>query len=170
MIIWHFSVYNEDPINEALINKALINEAPEYIWKQFEKIVDLHSFYFENLIKAASFSFGIIGIILTYLVKIKIDSGIKNGGELFASVLQIPLILSIGTSIIFAIGTLMTLDFYNKVKDFRRDYHFKWRPHVEILSGMSFVFFILFAIIAVGIRNIILDPSILQFVVEKCAK
>jgi hypothetical protein len=147
-----------------------INEDTEYIWKQFEKIVDLHSFYFENLIKAASFSFGIIGIILTYLVKIKIDSGTKNGGQLFASALQIPFVLSIFTSIIFAIGAWMTWDFYKKVKGFHNKYGFEWRPHVEILSCMSIVFSILFFIIAFGIGRIILDASILQSIVEKTSK
>lgn len=107
---------------------------------------------------------------MTYLVKIKIDSGIKNGEQLFASALQIPFILSISTSIIFVIGTWMTWDFYQKVKTFHENHGFKWRPHAEILSFMSFVFAVLFLIIAFGIGKIILDPSILRFIVEKSSK
>ena len=121
-----------------------VNTDKEYIWKQFEKIVELHSFYFENLIKAASFSFGIIGVILTYLVKLKIDSGIENGEDLFKSILQVPFILSIATSAIFAIGTWKTWQFSRWVIDFKDKHNFEWRPHAEALAYMSFAFFCAF--------------------------
>ena len=46
-----------------------MDASSEFKWAQFEKLIDLHKFYFENLLKAATFSFGIIGAIFTYVVK-----------------------------------------------------------------------------------------------------
>ena len=53
-----------------------MSEDKEYQWLQFEKLIDLHKFYFENLCKSASFSFGIIGAILTYVIIAKLSENL----------------------------------------------------------------------------------------------
>lgn len=42
-------------------------------WDESDRSIGLHKFYFEYLLKAAGFSFGLIGLILVYVV----DAGLK---------------------------------------------------------------------------------------------
>ena len=42
-------------------------------WDESDRSIGLHKFYFEYLLKAAGFSFGLIGVILVYVV----DAGLK---------------------------------------------------------------------------------------------
>ena len=43
------------------------------LWTQYEKLIDLHKFYFENTIRAETLYLGVEGAILTYIIGAKFD-------------------------------------------------------------------------------------------------
>jgi len=133
-----------------------LSEDKEYQWLQFEQLIDLHKFYFENLCKSASFSFGIIGAILTYVISAKLSE------NLIRLALQLPFLLSIGTFIMFCFGTWKTWDLSNWVKHHQAELGIDWRPHAETLTYMSIAFALLFLIVAIGLGGLIANPSMLQ--------
>jgi hypothetical protein len=133
-----------------------VNNDTDYQWSQFEKLIELHKFYFENLIKAASFSFGTIGAILTYVL------GAKLSNNVVGPALQLPFILSIGSFLIFAFGAWKTLDLHNWICIFQAKLSIEWRPHAETLVFMSAAFALLFLVAAIGIGSLIINPSILN--------
>ncbi|TRT42731.1 MAG: hypothetical protein EWV85_24685 [Microcystis aeruginosa Ma_QC_C_20070703_M131] len=126
-----------------------MSEDKEYQWLQFEQLIDLHKFYFENLIKSASFSFGIIGAILTYVISAKLSE------NLIRLALQLPFLLSIGTFIMFCFGTWKTWDLSNWVKHHQAELGIDWRPHAETLTYMSIAFALLFLIVAIVLEDLL---------------
>ncbi len=133
-----------------------MNDDKEYQWLQFEKLIDLHKFYFENLIKSASFSFGIIGAILTYVISAELSE------NLIRLALQLPFLLSIGTFIIFCFGIWKTWELSNWVKQHQSRLKIDWRPHAETLTYMSIVFALLFLLVTIVLGGLIANPSMLQ--------
>jgi TRAP-type C4-dicarboxylate transport system permease small subunit len=130
-----------------------LSEDKECQWLQFEKLIDLHKFYFENLIKSASFSFGIIGAILTYVISAKLSE------NLIRLALQLPFLLSIGTFIMFCFGTWKTWDLSNWVKHDQAELGIDWRPHAETLTYMSIAFALLFLIVAIVLEDLLQIPQ-----------
>ena len=128
----------------------------EYRWLQFEKLIDLHKFYFENLIKAASFSFGIIGAILTYALSAKASP------HVFRLALSLPFLLSIGSFLMFAFGAWKTWDLHKSIMNHKKRLSLNWRPHAETLVFMSILFALLFLIVTMGLGVLILHPALTQ--------
>lgn len=141
-----------------------MNDDKEYQWLQFEKLMDLHKFYFENLIKSASFSFGIIGAILTYVISARLSD------NLIQLALQLPFLLSIGTFIIFCFGIWKTWDLSNWVKQHQSRLGIDWRPHAETLTYMSIAFALLFLLVTIGLGYLIANPSMLQSTMSNSPK
>lgn len=133
-----------------------MNDDRDYQWAQFEKLIDLHKFYFENLIKSASFSFGIIGAILTYIISAELSNNLAR------LALQFPFLLSVGSFIIFCFGIWKTWDLSNWVKHHQSKLGIDWRPHAETLTYMSIAFALLFLLVTIGLGSLIADPSMLQ--------
>lgn len=128
-------------------------------WLDFEQLIDLHKFYFENLIRAASFSFGIIGAFLAYIISI----GNTLNEDLIKIIVIFPISLSIGTSLIFAIGILKTIDLSRWVIHYQKhELHLRWRPHAELLIWMSVIFTFLFLSISIGTICIYANPSMIK--------
>jgi hypothetical protein len=124
-------------------------------WSQFEKLVDLHKFYFEYLIKAAAFSFGTIGVILTYVI----SAGLRDNRVSLA--LLLPILLSIGTCAVYCLGFFNSLDFTKKVQYIQTLLHLEWRLHTTMLSWMSAIFAVSFFLLSVGLIWIALVPAML---------
>jgi hypothetical protein len=141
-----------------------LNEDKKYQWLQFEKLIDLHKFYFEHLIKASSFSFGIIGAILTYVISAKLSV------NLMRIALQLPFVLSIGTFSLFSFGIWKNWELSKWVKQHQTELGVNWRPHAETLTYMSIAFAIAFLLITIAIGGMIINPSILQPVPINCQK
>jgi hypothetical protein len=148
---------------------SLQNEKDRYLdnkddlWNQYDRLIDLHKFYFENILKAASFSFTIIGAILTFTINSKLSS------TQIQIALKFPFLLSIGTCVIFVIGIVKTKQFEEWVKKFQENLFenksedtVKWRPHAETLNWMSWLFAILFGILIIAFGFALTNPSILQ--------
>ena len=141
-----------------------MSEDEEYKWQQYDKLIDLHKFYFENLLKSSSYSFGIIGAILTYIINAKLSL------EQIHLALQFPLLLSIGTFVIFCFGIWKTWEFSRWVIRFQdilfegKPNAVKWRPHAETLFWMSIVLSFLFLLLSIGIGMAIKNPTLLQSV------
>ena len=153
---------------DFLLN-SLQNEKDRYLdnkdnlWNQYDRLIDLHKFYFENILKAASFSFTIIGAILTFTINSKLNS------KQIQIALQFPFLLSTGTCAIFVIGIVKTKQFEEWVKKFQENLFknksentVKWRPHAETLNWMSWLFAALFGILIIAFGFALTNPSILQ--------
>jgi hypothetical protein len=138
-----------------------MDENYQFKWTQFEKLIDLHKFYFENLIKAAIFSFGIIGAIFTYAIKAELSPSLVRIS------LVLPLILSIGTCLIFYRGIAMAQEFSNWVEMMKEEISLKWRPHTETLPQMCQIFSLLFLIVSIGLTVVIFNPSILVVITNR---
>jgi hypothetical protein len=108
------------------------------------------------LIKSASFSFGIIGAILTYIISAELSNNLAR------LALQFPFLLSIGSFIIFCFGIWKTWDLSNWVKHHQSILGIDWRPHAETLTYMSIAFALLFLLVTIGLGSLIADPSMLQ--------
>jgi hypothetical protein len=133
-----------------------MNDEREDEWHQFEKLIDLHKFYFENLIKSASFSFGIIGAFLTYLISANISI------SLIGLALWLPFLLSIWTFFIFCFGIWKTRDLSRWVHKYQKKLGIIWRPHAETLFYMSIAFAFLFLLVTVGLGVLIRNPAMLR--------
>ncbi len=127
----------------------------EFKWNQFEKLIDLHKFYFENIIKAAAFSFGIIGAIFTYVIKAELSE------SLIRVSLVLPFILSAGTCLVFDRGITQANQFSNWVDSMMIDNQLNWKPHAEILPEMCKLFKWLFLAISFGLVVVFIKPSII---------
>jgi hypothetical protein len=69
------------------------------LWTQYEKLIDLHKFYFEHIMRAAVLSLGIIGAIVTYVI----SAGIRDTRVSLA--MLVPILLSIGSFILCVLGS-----------------------------------------------------------------
>lgn len=125
------------------------------LWSQLDKLIDLHKFYFENMIKAAAFSFGAIGVILTYVI----STGLRDDRASLA--LLFPILLSIGSCAAFCIGFFHSLDFTKQVQRIQASLNLKWQLHTVMLSWMSAIFALSFFLLSVGLIWIALVPSML---------
>lgn len=134
-------------------------------WSQFEKLIDLHKFYFENLIKAATFSLGIIGAILTYAIG-TLKNGARNEVIL---ILLFPTLLSAGSFFVYLLGCWKTYDLNQKVDLLKgkKNLNLEWKPHTEILIWMCGIFALLFLILTIGLIWLMYNPSLLQSIPGK---
>lgn len=119
-------------------------------WAQFVEMVGLHKFYFEHLIKAAGFSMGILGGFVAFAATHQLQDGVLNAA------LALPLLLAVATMLVFVLAVPRTLDFLRQVEHARHTLGLAWRPHVEILVWMSYVFAFLFACISAGLAGVML--------------
>jgi hypothetical protein len=68
---------------------ALSHTSPA--WDQFKQLVELHKFYFEQVIRGAAFSFGAVGLVVSYVIA----SNVRDPGALLGA-LMVPIIVSFG--------------------------------------------------------------------------
>ena len=94
-------------------------------WDEYDRLIGLHKIYFEYLLKAAGFSFGLIGVILVYVV----DAGLKASSHPWIAV-ALPALISFGTCIVFSLGVCKTVDLSAKVHEAQIRLGMHWRPHV----------------------------------------
>jgi hypothetical protein len=126
-------------------------------WPQYVELVGLHKFYFEYFIKAAAFSLGIQGALIAFVVKEKLSA------RALPIALAIPLLLAIGTTLVFALSITKTLDLKRQVERVQQRLGLSWRPHVEVLVWMSWVFVVLFGCASIGLLWLMrYGPRLLQ--------
>jgi len=127
------------------------------LWTQYERLIDLHKFYFENIIKAVSFYLGIEGAILTYIISVSKNFDDDNTMHLM---LAFPLLFSIGATVIAAVGIVQTKDLSRTVNQVQEELQIGWRPHAEVLVFFTILFTILSLLVSVGIVWLMVaDPS-----------
>ena len=128
---------------------------PMTLKDQFDSMTALHQFYFEHIIKAAGFSFGLIGAALMYVI----NSAIR--GHLVWVALGIPILLSAGTFGVLVLGMVKAHDFAQKVKGVQADLGLSWRPHAEVLPWMAGLLAILFLTATIGLIAVSVCPGLL---------
>ena len=125
-------------------------------WAEYDRLIGLHTFYFEYLLKAAGFSFGLVGVILAYVI----DARLKDSPNLWVA-LTFPGLISAGTCAVFCIGVWKAADFSARVRAAQKRLNVDWRPHAEVLVGMSVVFAVLFFVVSVGLVVVARNPQLL---------
>jgi hypothetical protein len=125
-------------------------------WAEYDRLIGLHKFYFEYLLKAAGFSFGLIGAILVYVI----DANLKNNEHPWIA-LALPNLMSLGTCIVFCLAVWKTADFSAKVHEAQIRLGMPWRPHAEVLVWMSVLFAALFLVVFIGLVVLSLHPQLL---------
>lgn len=125
-------------------------------WPEYDRLIGLHTFYFEYLIKAAGFSFGLVGAILAYVI----DARLKDSQYAWIA-LALPALISVGTCIVFCLAVWKTADFSTQVRAAKKRLGVGWRPHVEMLTYMSVVFALLFLVVSVGLVVVSFNPHLL---------
>jgi hypothetical protein len=128
-----------------------MTEQPRAEWPQYVELVGLHKFYFEYLIKAGGFSLGILGAIIAFTITEKLPD------DLAQIALALPLVLSLASGLIFGLAIPKTLDLKRQVDGMQHRLGLAWRPHVEILVWMSWVFTIVFFGAAAGVLLLMLN-------------
>jgi hypothetical protein len=130
-------------------------------FKQYMELIDLHKFYFSQIITAAGFCLGVTGAIFTYVVTTALHH------DQIRLALIAPLIVSVGAAVVFGLGIIKAIEFANVVKISQRQLNLAWRPHAEILVWMAIVFCILFFCMSIGLAYAFVDPSIVPIGSEK---
>jgi hypothetical protein len=123
-------------------------------WPQYVELVGLHKFYFEHLIKSAGFGLGIQGAFIAFAAREKL------AGLRLQVALAIPLLLGLGATLIFVLSLAKTLDLKRQVHALQQRLGIAWRPHVEVLVWISWVFAVLFGCTTIGLLLLILFPEL----------
>jgi hypothetical protein len=122
-------------------------------WPQYVELVGLHKFYFEHLIKSAGFALGIQGAFIAFAANEELS------GKRLQVALALPLLLGIGTTLIFVLSLTKTLDLKRQVHALQQRLGIAWRPHVEVLVWMSWVFVVIFGLASAGLLIMMLTPD-----------
>src|SRR4051794_4012413 len=93
-----------------MTNEPTLKEPPAE-WEQFRELIELHKFYFENVIKGAAFSFGIVGAVVSYVMA----SSIRDSPRVWIA-LAIPILLSFSTCFVALLGAVKTYDLSTQVQ------------------------------------------------------
>jgi hypothetical protein len=131
-------------------------------WEQFQELIGLHKFYFEHMVKGATFAFAIVGAVVSYVV----GSDIRDGWSVGVA-LAIPILLSVGTCLLALLGAIKTYDLSVRVKNMQAKLALDWRPHAEILPLMAAVIAALFLVAAMAMVTISINPGHLPKTVQK---
>lgn len=130
-----------------------MDDSPQSEWPQYVELVGLHKFYFEHLIKSAGFALGIQGAFIAFAAKEKLSD------FRLQIALALPLLLGIGTTLIFILSLAKTLDLKRQVQRLQQRLGIAWRPHVEVLVWMSWVFVVLFGCATIGLLLLMFGPE-----------
>jgi hypothetical protein len=125
-------------------------------WEQFRELIELHKFYFENIIKAAAFAFGFIGAVVSYVIATDIRDRYR-----FAAAMTIPIVLSVSAGLLGLIGAVKLRELSQQVSGLQSKLRLAWRPHAELLPLMSGIIAILFFIVACGLVAVVLNLKLL---------
>ena len=125
-------------------------------WAEYDRLIELHKFYFEYLLKAAGFSFGLIGAILVYVI----EARLRDSPQVWVA-LALPNLISLGTCIVFCLGAWKTADLAARVREAQVRLGVPWRPHAEVLVWMSAIFALLFLVVFLGLVVVSLQPQLL---------
>lgn len=114
-------------------------------WNQFEAMIELHKFYFDQILKAAGFALATVSALTTYIVRT-----IAPTGSARAPLLLLPIVFAGATAAVFWIAVKKTREFSADVVALQTTWGYRWRPHTELLSLMALVFAVIFSMLALG--------------------
>jgi hypothetical protein len=135
---------------DARVRQLGIGAIPD----EYGKIVELHKFYLELGTKAAAGSLTVIGAILAYVS--------ENGLPVRAVplTLAVPLVLSIGNTLVFTTGAYFAVGFVSQVRVAQARVGAHWRPHVEFLLALAVVGACLFFALTIVLVWILSAPQL----------
>ena len=122
---------------------------------EFGKLIGLHEFYLDIGTKTAFGSFAIIGAIITYLSQSTVSP------TAIRIALSLPFVLSVGNAIVFLFATRYAVEFKSQVESVQRRLGANWRPHVELIVGMTVVVGLLFVVVAIGLAILLVKPTVM---------
>lgn len=135
---------------------AMIQDEKEFQWEQFRELIEMHKFYFENIIKSGIIILSIIGAVSSYVI----GSNIRNRQELIFA-FCVPILMSLGGIIISSVGTFKVLDLSKQVNKLQASIGVSWKPHSEILPLLTLLFSALFLLSILGMGFAIMHPELM---------
>ena len=120
-------------------------------WDEFEAMIDLHKFYFDQILKAAGFALATIAALTTYIVKTMVLP--SHGSDPASILLVLPFLFSAATAAVFWVGARKAREFAADVDHLKSEWGFQWRPHTELLGWMSLIFSVIFSLLAMGMAG-----------------
>ncbi len=117
-------------------------ETPGQHWDEFEAMIDLHKFYFDQILKSAGVGLATVTALTAFIVK---D---LKGGE--SALLALPMLFAAAAGAVFWVGSRKAREFSQDVDTLRTEWGYRWRPHTELLGWMALIFAVTFSLLAVG--------------------
>lgn len=136
-----------DPVRPAT------SERPGGIPDEYAKIIDLHKFYLDVGMRMTAWSLAIIGAIVTYVSQHAISA------RTVRLALVVPLILSAGNAVLFLGSIWFARDFMMHVDAVQARLNASWRPHIELIVGMTASIGLLFFLLSVALAILMVTPE-----------
>jgi hypothetical protein len=120
---------------------------------EYAKLIDLHKFYLDIGTRMTVWSLAIIGAIVTYVSQQALTE------RTIRLALIVPLILSCGNAVLFLGSIKFANDFMMTVDAAQARLGASWRPHVELIVGMSAIIGVLFFALAIAFTVLMASPA-----------
>jgi hypothetical protein len=128
------------------------SDQPGGVPDEYAKIIDLHKFYLEMGTRMTAWGLAIVGAILTYVSQHAVSE------RTVQLALLVPLVLCIGNAVLFLGSIGFARDFMLSVDAVQARLHVSWRPHIELIVGMSASIGVLFFVLAIALAVLMVSP------------
>lgn len=136
-----------------LQSRPVATAHPGGVPDEYAKIIDLHKFYLDVGTRMTAWSLAIIGAIVTYVSQ----HAVSPRAVRFA--LAVPLVLSLGNAVLFLGSIWFARDFMVHVDAVQARLNATWRPHIELLVGMTASIGLLFFLLSVALAILMVSPE-----------
>lgn len=140
-------------LTSDLQSRPATSEPPAGISDEYAKIIDLHKFYLEIGTRMTAWSFAIVGAVLTYVSQ----HAVSARSVRFA--LVVPLVLSVGNAVLFLGSIWFARDFMVHVDAVQARLNATWRPHIELIVGMTASVGLLFFLLSIALAILMVSPE-----------
>lgn len=120
---------------------------------EYAKIIELHKFYLEMGTRMTAWGLAIVGAVLTYVSQHAVSE------RTVQLALLVPLVLCIGNAVLFLGSIGFARDFMLQVDAVQARLNGTWRPHIELIVGMSASIGILFFVLAIALAVLMASPE-----------
>jgi len=117
-------------------------ERPPEHWDEFEAMIDLHKFYFDQILKSAGVGLATVTALTAFIAK-----DLKSAET---ALLALPMLFAAAAGAVFWVGSRKAREFSHDVDTLRTAWGYRWRPHTELLGWMALIFAVTFSLLAVG--------------------
>lgn len=139
-------------LTSDLQSRAAKSEPAGSVPDEYAKLIDLHKFYLDVGMRMTAWSLAIIGAIVTYVSLNALSA------PTIRLALVVPLVLSFGNAVLFLGSIKFANDFMLTVDAAQTRLKASWRPHVELIVGMSAIIGVLFFALSIALAILMASP------------